>query len=210
MGTTRFITNSTAATAGIVAILGIVARRLGIPWLGDAVAFVFKVPGVEFNWDFLWLLLLVGSIVVLIGINFNAAKRWNDNRSRNNERDWNMNVCDAVDYIAGSSHHAATFPERSRGQAAQNTFYEAARKGTLRLSGSPFGSTLPVEIPKHYFNGTNILDLKRCNSSSDQGRSSFLMEPDGKTILFYALFANRKDVELVWPPKPSSHGWMIR
>ena len=33
-----------------------------IPWVGDAVAFVIKMPGVEFNWDFLWLVLLVAAV----------------------------------------------------------------------------------------------------------------------------------------------------
>jgi hypothetical protein len=201
MATTRFITNSAAATAAIIGLLGVLAKRLGIPWVGDAVAFVVKVPGVEINWDFLWLVLLVGSGVVLIGMNFSAAKRWINERLEKMKRYWNMNLCDAITYVGYLSHFGKAWPENTKQVVAAKAIYEAAKKGQIEIAGVPLGSMLLAKIPKSHFDGQRNLDLKHCNNSE---RNIFLFESDKKTISFSGLIADRRQIENVWPPKPQS------
>jgi hypothetical protein len=194
----KLAANSALASAAIIALLGIIARRLGLPWISEALAF-FKLPGVEIKWDGVWLIILITCVVFLIGVNLSAIRRWNQNRVEQNKRHWDINFCDALGYLVSDSLEGQAWPSASRVQFAAGALYQAAKMGQIALSGLPEGSVLRVKIPKHWFNGKTVVNIESCTA---QYKAAFLLED--KRVLFGMLFADKKQIAKIWPPRPRS------
>ena len=194
----RLVANSVCGSSAALAVLALIAKRMGFPAVSDALAF-FKVSGVDINWNGVWIIILVASIVTAIFVNLqkmtNAIARWRGQR----HRDWNMNFCDAIAYLVSESLDGQAWPSASRVQFATGALYEAAKKGQVTLSGLPEGSVLRVKIPKRWFNGKTIIDIKNCTA---QYKAAFLLED--KRLLFGMLFTDKKQVHKIWPPRPRS------
>src|SRR5260370_42045198 len=96
---TRSLGNGVCGSAGIVSLLGIagwILKRLGHSWLGDLLALA-NVAGVEINWGGVWLAGLGASLVGLIPINIAKFRQQRERQRAAKHRDWNMNLCGAVD-----------------------------------------------------------------------------------------------------------------
>jgi hypothetical protein len=109
----RSLGNGVCGTAGIVSLLGIagwILKRLGYSSLGDLLALA-NVAGVEINWGGVWLVVFVASVVGLITINIDSLRQWRERQRAAKHRDWNMNLCDAIDYIAQTSMLGTAWPE---------------------------------------------------------------------------------------------------
>jgi hypothetical protein len=160
-----------------------------------------NVAGVEINWGGVWLVVFVASVVGLITINIDSLRQWRERQRAAKHRDWNMNLCDAIDYIAQTSMLGTAWPEGERRTFATRALYEATQKGRIKIAGLPKGSSLPVEIPNHWFNGTTAIDIRHCTARDE--KAAFLLDSDKKTIGYGVLFVVRKEIMTLWPPKPS-------
>jgi hypothetical protein len=198
--TSKLITNSALTSAALIAFLGIVARRAGFPWISDALAF-FKLPGVEINWNGIWLMILIISVVFLIAVNLSAARKWNNARVERNTRHWNMNLCDALNYLAYLSVFGAAWPDQNKIQVAAGAVYEAAHKGTIEISGQRRGSLLLTKISENWFSGGTILELKHC--TRDGEKNVFLLDSDKTTVIYSSLTVDRVQIERVWARAPA-------
>jgi hypothetical protein len=198
----RLIANCTTATSGIISLGALLGKHIGFPWISEALR-LFNMAGVSnISWDGIWLIVFVASVVTASFLNFKnlsiRIQQWREDRKRH----WNMNVCDALNYISDISHFGMTWPQDKRHKFSTGSLYEAARSGIIELAGLPPGSLIQVKIPQHWFNGETILDTKYCTRV--EMKNVFLTEKDGKTVIFSSLFADEKQIENTWPPRPIS------
>ena len=163
-----------------------------------------KIKDVEISWDGIWLIIFICGCISLIFVNFKTAKDWNDKRLRKKERYWNMNLCDAIYYIGHLTHFGANWPQNEKQTYSARALYDAAKKGLVDIAGVTTGSMTLTKIPKCRFNGKRIFELKHC--ASDEEKNAFLLKADLKTVDYFALTADRKQIEKQWPSKPGS--WM--
>ena len=196
--TPRLSANSAFASAALIAFLGIVARRLGFPWISETLAFL-KLPGVGINWDGVWLIILITSIVFLIGANFNAVKKWNRKRIEQNTRHWNMNFCDAINYLSHVALFGAAWPDKDKSVAAATALYEAAHKGTIEIAGQLKTSRSLTKIPAPWFSSIAVLDLSHCTAYEE--KNAMLLERDKKTVMYSSLTVDRDQIQRTWPTK---------
>jgi hypothetical protein len=194
--TTKLSANSAFLSAALIAFLGIVARRLGFPWISETLAF-FKLPGVEINWDGVWLIILITSIIFLIGANFNAVKRWNNKRIEQKTRHWNMNFCDAVHYLSNVALFGAAWPDRDKSAAAATALYEAAHNGTIEIAGQLRTSRSLTKIPAAWFSSIAVLDLSHCTPYEE--KNAMLLERGKKTVIYSSLTVDRDQIQRAWP-----------
>jgi hypothetical protein len=197
----KLTANSAFASAAIIAVLGIVARRLGLPWVSEVLA-IFKLPGVEIGWDGIWLIVLITCIVFLIAVNAQDLIRWNKRRIEANKRYWNMNLCDTITYLSYSSIFGKAWPEKHKANMATGVLYEAAHKGTIDIAGQKKDSLLLTKISPNWFTGGTIINLKHC--TRDEEKNAFLMESDNAKVIYSSLTVDRDQIERVWPRAPRS------
>jgi hypothetical protein len=189
----RLVANSLCGTLGIVSLAALLGKHLGFPWASDALI-LFKGAGAsEINWDGFWLVALVASVVTSFCINLKIIEGW---VRLETPRDCNMNVCEAIHYIAGGSSTGVDWPAHHRLELAKEEIFAAAKNGKIVISGLPEGSTLRVELAKHWYGCLTTLDTSRCRLEPG---GAFLRER--LKVLFTALLVDEKDIKRMWPPK---------
>jgi hypothetical protein len=200
----RSIGNGVCEITGVISffvIAGWIFKLGGRPWLSDLLSLA-NVDDIKINWDGVWVVVFVASIVGLITINVDYLRQWRQRRIMARHRDWDLNVCDAIDYITQSSMLGTAWPEKDRRTFATGALYEAAKTKKIKMAGLPKGSVLPVEIPSHWFNGTTVIDLKHCTARDK--KAAFLLDSDQKSVGYDVLFVNRREIVTVWPSKSYS------
>lgn len=198
----RRCANTVCAITGAVSLLGIAGgllKLLGYPGLAGLLA-IARVPGIEINWDGVWLVVFIASAMSAIAMNFGSLRQWREGREAASQRNWNMNFCDAVTYLSYTSLFGTAWPEPDKTKASASALYEAARKGTIDIAGQYKGSTVLKKIPRHWFNGLTVFDLTHC--APHGMKNAFLLDTDKKTPAYSSLIVDRAQIQRTWPSKP--------
>lgn len=205
----RTVANYACATVNIFSLVG---------WLGSSfLKFInlvqyadslremmnlFPIKDVSISWSGLYLFGFIASGVGIIAINWDLAQTYYRRKRESTYRDWNMNGCDAILYIAVNSLAGTTFPENRKSQLATTAFYEAARTGKIQVAGMAEGSTLFENIHKRIWNGENRLDIRGCMSGERSLRINWKNE---EKILYWGLMVDRREIQKTWPEAPARH-----
>ena len=74
-----------------------------------------------------------GSSVVLVGMNFAVAKRWNENRIEKKKRYWNMNFCEGAIFTLGGVLTMAVHGQRKTNRDVRLERYMRLQKMGLSI-----------------------------------------------------------------------------
>lgn len=208
----RATTNTVLTISGLYSLVG---------WLGPPILkffnFVQLADGlremmnlialnhVSISWPGIYLFGFIASAVGIVSINLDLTRKYISRKRVSHYRDWNMNGCDAILYIANNSLSGTTFPENSKGHLARSAFYEAARIGKIQVAGMSDGSTLLKNIPNRIWDGENRLDFRGCMLSASE-RSLCIRWKDEEKILYWGLMVDEEEIRNTWPEAPIQNG----
>jgi hypothetical protein len=192
----------TSATSSFIGAFVIpLLRSLGINWLGGKMG-LFDLKNVEINWDAIWLIVFIASVVALIGFNFDLLKKWRRDQAAKKYRDWNMSFCEAIQYMASSSRFRIGVAENRATLYAAAALVETAASGKIRASGRLPNSLLLSEIPNYVWRDNDV-NIDGCQYGEHQG-AKLMSKADSKATIYSGIMLDKKEVRTLWPPISSA------